>query len=924
MHGHNNSEGQSMSSPNTKPENRYVNYDSQWQSPSISNTDPRAGTIHNRTNVPSPLTLEGSSGAGSRPVHGDVRLVNDLDRTLQHGDNWVFVNHPENVQEGIDAEDKGRLSSTSQDTTNYTNTDGYDLKQIDLIYLKLFTKRKSILDNILHCFSQSGYHQGLSFNEDGSIEPPLNNQEYFALNVAINKFLDIKKVLIKQYDLPDGWVDSMNVIENNIVVERRELNILIVGLKHIVQRVLANLRQYTRKADVSTEGFQQKEPNLAVVDMEYLCSYHIGINCPLDCEYICKAGDQLLFELQKKYRCFIETNPLITGTKEIHIANWSYDKTTGCAIKIPLIIGDYRTLPDKSDMLVLEQNQAGQCHESGKQISDNLAHYRIMPDSSKHDLEEVVKKGRYKTLILLVDKTTQKTTVSSFIKACKTLTKKIYFPIESRPQINRHLLKNLLERGKLEYGGQGHYIEMKIGQINNQKVDVIVDVVESQPQSNRYDIKEIKTMVGALQYRLELNIPSYSSDFSTPIFNLSFLVMKCLRRASKKNMTSIAFPVLGVGSLGYPIQLVARSMMETIDEYFRCKNETSLCRVMIVIHGGDTSSKEAFFRVNLARIKEGKMKDDTVYKVNIEITGDKTERLRIGREIEDIITKKEVVFNDISDPINEAPCIPINWKKGELLGKGGFGEVYKCYDMDTGCEYAVKIVQLGNLNAKAPKEVRALENELNLLKSFKDERIVQYYGCQNEDKVLSIFIEYMPGGSVKDLINEIGRIQEPLVRKYSRQVLLGLSYLHKNDIVHRDIKAANILRDTQGNVKLGDFGASKRLEKLRSASGLKTYVGTPYWMAPEVIKSEGYGRKADIWSVGCTIVEMFSTKPPFHEYETFAAIFQIGNCKHPKYELPKDVTDLAKEFLALAFQITQGDRPSADDLLKHGFVQDRT
>ncbi|KAK6166740.1 hypothetical protein SNE40_023369 [Patella caerulea] len=273
---------------------------------------------------------------------------------------------------------------------------------------------------------------------------------------------------------------------------------------------------------------------------------------------------------------------------------------------------------------------------------------------------------------------------------------------------------------------------------------------------------------------------------------------------------------------------------------------------------------------------------------------------------------------------SKSPRTPSNWKKGQLLGMGAFGEVYKCYDMDTGHEYAVKMVQLGNLNAETSKEVRALENELHLLKNFQDERIVQYYGCQNEDKVLSIFIEYMPGGSVKDLINEIGSIQEPIVRKYSRQMLLGLSYLHKNVIVHRDIKAANVLRDTQGNIKLGDFGASKRLQTIRSATGLKTAVGTPHWMAPEVINGEGYGRKADIWSVGCTIVEMFSSKPPFHEYEPFAAMFQIATCKHPKYELPKNVTNLAKEFLAHAFQRTQADRPSADDLLKHRFVHDGT
>ncbi|KAK6183407.1 hypothetical protein SNE40_010896 [Patella caerulea] len=247
---------------------------------------------------------------------------------------------------------------------------------------------------------------------------------------------------------------------------------------------------------------------------------------------------------------------------------------------------------------------------------------------------------------------------------------------------------------------------------------------------------------------------------------------------------------------------------------------------------------------------------------------------------------RETDHTDLADLLVNTPRTPSNWKKGELLGRGGFAHVYKCYDMDTGREYAVKMTQLSYLNTEPEMDVLALDG-LHLLKSLHDERIVQYYGCQRDEKVLSLFMEYMPGGSVRDLINEIGGIQEPLVRKYSRQVLQGLSYLHKNNIVHRDIKADNIFRDAHDNVKLGEFGAAKRL----SAAILEmTVVGTPHWMAPEVINSKGYGREADIWSFGGTIVEMLSTKPPFHEYEPMAAMFQIAKCKHPEYELPNNVT----------------------------------
>ncbi|KAH9498127.1 Mitogen-activated protein kinase kinase kinase 2 [Bulinus truncatus] len=279
----------------------------------------------------------------------------------------------------------------------------------------------------------------------------------------------------------------------------------------------------------------------------------------------------------------------------------------------------------------------------------------------------------------------------------------------------------------------------------------------------------------------------------------------------------------------------------------------------------------------------------------------------------------------ISGPLfSKSPRAPTNWKRGRLLGSGAFGEVYLCCDSDSSIELAVKQVQLGTMNAEVSKEVRALENELQLLRNFQHERIVQYYGCQQENKVLSIFMEYMPGGSVLDHMKTYGALTENVSRKYTKQILQGLAFLHKNVIVHRDIKAANVLRDNLGNIKLGDFGASKRLQTITSATGLKTAVGTPHWMAPEVINGEGYGRKADLWSVGCTVVEMLTMKPPFADYEPFAAMFQIATCKHPKYELPSGSSTTVKEFLQQTFQRMGSDRPSAEDLLEHRFVKDVT
>ncbi|TRY74209.1 hypothetical protein DNTS_002855 [Danionella cerebrum] len=275
---------------------------------------------------------------------------------------------------------------------------------------------------------------------------------------------------------------------------------------------------------------------------------------------------------------------------------------------------------------------------------------------------------------------------------------------------------------------------------------------------------------------------------------------------------------------------------------------------------------------------------------------------------------------DISPP-SRSPRAPTNWRLGKLLGQGAFGRVFLCYDADTGRELAVKQVQFDPDSPETSKEVGALECEIQLLKNLFHERIVQYYGCLRDthEKTLSIFMEYMPGGSIKDQLKSYGALTENVTRKYTRQILEGVCYLHSNMIVHRDIKGANILRDSAGNVKLGDFGASRRLQTIcLSGTGIKSVTGTPYWMSPEVISGEGYGRKADIWSIGCTVVEMLTQRPPWAEYEAMAAIFKIAT-QPTNPTLPAHVSDHCRDFLKRIFVETKH-RPAAEDLLRHTFV----
>ncbi|XP_020902476.1 mitogen-activated protein kinase kinase kinase 2 isoform X2 [Exaiptasia diaphana] len=262
---------------------------------------------------------------------------------------------------------------------------------------------------------------------------------------------------------------------------------------------------------------------------------------------------------------------------------------------------------------------------------------------------------------------------------------------------------------------------------------------------------------------------------------------------------------------------------------------------------------------------------------------------------------------------------PNNWRKGKLLGAGAFGQVYMCHDLDTGRELAVKQIETGLLNNSTKNEVRALEGEIEFMKNFRHERIVQYYGMETTDLHIYIFMEFLPGSSVHDHIKQHGALNESLTRKYTRQIVEGVCYLHSNRIVHRDIKGANILRDINGNIKLADFGASKRLQTIRSKTGFRSVHGTPYWMAPEVINGEGYGRKADVWSIGCTVVEMLTTKPPWANLEPMAALFKIAT-QATEPDLPQESTKDTVEFVRAILVRESQARPSADDLLLFSFI----
>ncbi|KAK3189994.1 hypothetical protein Dsin_029555 [Dipteronia sinensis] len=274
-------------------------------------------------------------------------------------------------------------------------------------------------------------------------------------------------------------------------------------------------------------------------------------------------------------------------------------------------------------------------------------------------------------------------------------------------------------------------------------------------------------------------------------------------------------------------------------------------------------------------------------------------------------------------PISKTDSSSIRWRKGELIGCGAFGRVYMGMNLDSGELLAVKQVSIAANSASREKtqaHIRELEEEVKLLKNLKHPNIVRYLGTAREDESLNILLEFVPGGSISSLLGKFGSFPESVIRMYTKQLLLGLDYLHMNGIMHRDIKGANILVDNKGCIKLADFGASKKVVELATINGAKSMKGTPYWMAPEVILQTGHSFSADIWSVGCTVIEMATGKPPWsQQYQEVAALFHIGTTKsHPP--IPDHLSSEAKDFLLKCLQKEPNLRSTASDLLQHPFV----
>lgn len=266
--------------------------------------------------------------------------------------------------------------------------------------------------------------------------------------------------------------------------------------------------------------------------------------------------------------------------------------------------------------------------------------------------------------------------------------------------------------------------------------------------------------------------------------------------------------------------------------------------------------------------------------------------------------------------------------RGQLIGKGSYGRVYHALNVAAGEWIAVKQVDIPTTssdrhNKQLHDTADALYREIQLLKDLEHDNIVQYlgYDVDEDEGHINIFLEYVPGGSIASCLSKQGKFDEPLVSYFTRQILLGLEYLHDRNILHRDIKAGNVLLTHMGTCKITDFGLSKLSgqDKAYDAHGNNSVMrGTVFWMAPEVVSGTNYNAKVDIWSLGCTVIEMLTGKHPWLDMNMLAALYSVSEPSVYVYErwnsfflrqlgrfeappIPEEIHENAKSFLKQCF-----------------------
>ncbi|KAF8529431.1 kinase-like domain-containing protein [Gautieria morchelliformis] len=305
-----------------------------------------------------------------------------------------------------------------------------------------------------------------------------------------------------------------------------------------------------------------------------------------------------------------------------------------------------------------------------------------------------------------------------------------------------------------------------------------------------------------------------------------------------------------------------------------------------------------------------------------------------GSRVEEV-TPAQAKGSILSATPDSPPGVPnpkpiFKWVKGDLIGKGTYGRVYLALNATTGEMIAVKQVELPKTasdqnDGRQLQVVEALLSESDTLKELDHPNIVQYLGFEQSADHWSIFLEYVPGGSIGGCLRKHGKFDHEVVRSFTSQMLAGLEYLHMRGVLHRDLKADNILLDPSGVCKISDFGISKRSDDIYdNNTGLTAMQGSIFWMAPEMMHNnkQGYNAKIDIWSLGCVVLEMWAGRRPWNQEHIFAVMFKLGAEKAAP-PVPDDVEldPVEDDFRLQCFAVNPNERPTAAELRKHNYLE---
>merc|ERR1719431_7810 len=278
--------------------------------------------------------------------------------------------------------------------------------------------------------------------------------------------------------------------------------------------------------------------------------------------------------------------------------------------------------------------------------------------------------------------------------------------------------------------------------------------------------------------------------------------------------------------------------------------------------------------------------------------------------------KKRLVLQNIKSDVDPETL----WEIIGELGDGAFGKVHKARHRESGRLAAAKVCAL-----ESEDELSDFSVEIDILHEIQHKNVIKLYDAFFHENKLWMFIEYCDGGALDSIIVDLEKgLTEKQIAYVTRQICIGLCYLHRSKVIHRDLKAGNVLLTMQGEVKLADFGVSAKNKEDNQKRD--TFIGTPYWMAPEVVSSETfrdepYDHKVDIWSLGVTMIEFAQMEPPFHEMTPMRVLLKIQKSEPPRLDHPHRWSKEFNDFLKQCLVKDPHRRPSAQDLLKHPFIR---